>query len=72
MDGIWPIAPHDQDMKIEGKDMYDEYAKVILENKSIDETLIELNSRYNNALKEAEAEDQIIRIMIPDFDPKKL
>lgn len=69
LDGLWPLAPHKQGLVVEGMNMYDVYAAVIIGAMDIEEAINDLNFRYNDALKKAIESGKLNETIISDFDP---
>ncbi len=72
VDAIWPSAPHEEGLQVEGRTYYDVIAMVILGLTPVDDAIKDLNKRYNDALDKGEKAKTIRRPIIKNFDPLKL
>lgn len=71
-DKIWPKTPHEENVDavvVEGQDMYNTFAELILTDKDIASGLKDLTDRYNAAYRAGIAEGIGQEIKIANFDP---
>nr|WP_235941514.1 sugar ABC transporter substrate-binding protein [Paenibacillus puerhi] len=68
-DALWPITPP---VTVQGLDYGAAFLKYLLSGESIDNTIQDLNTRYNAALEKASASGDVKVAPDPNFDPIKL
>jgi multiple sugar transport system substrate-binding protein len=68
-DALWPIPPT---VTVQGLNYGDAFLKYMLTGGSIDDTITDLNKRYNEALDKAVAAGEVTVTANPSFDPVKL
>lgn len=68
-DALWPIPPT---VTVQGLNYGDAFLKYMLAGGSLDDTITDLNKRYNEALDKAVAAGEVVVTADSSFDPAKL